>query len=54
MIARKLVDYCRLRLGKKEEVPIMIGGMGVDSSTSELALEAARLNGIGHISDAMV
>ena len=32
----------------------MIGGMGVDISTSELALEAARLNGIGHISDAMV
>jgi NAD(P)H-dependent flavin oxidoreductase YrpB (nitropropane dioxygenase family) len=28
--------------------------MGVDISTSELALEAARLNGIGHISDAMV
>jgi nitronate monooxygenase len=35
-------------------VPIMIGGMGVDISTSELALEAARLGGIGHISDAMV
>jgi NAD(P)H-dependent flavin oxidoreductase YrpB (nitropropane dioxygenase family) len=32
----------------------MIGGMGVDISTSELALEAARLGGIGHISDAMV
>ena len=31
----------------------MIGGMGVDISTSELALEAARLGGIGHISDAM-
>jgi NAD(P)H-dependent flavin oxidoreductase YrpB (nitropropane dioxygenase family) len=27
--------------------------MGVDISTSELALEAARLGGIGHISDAM-
>jgi NAD(P)H-dependent flavin oxidoreductase YrpB (nitropropane dioxygenase family) len=28
--------------------------MGVDISTTELALEAARLGGIGHISDAMV
>jgi len=35
-------------------VPIMIGGMGVDISTAELALEAARLGGIGHISDAML
>jgi nitronate monooxygenase len=32
----------------------MIGGMGVDISTVELALEAARLGGVGHISDAMV
>ena len=30
------------------------GGMGVDISTADLALEAARLGGIGHISDAMV
>jgi NAD(P)H-dependent flavin oxidoreductase YrpB (nitropropane dioxygenase family) len=50
----KRVDDFRLRLGTKEYVPIMIGGMGVDISTSELALEAARLGGIGHISDAMV
>jgi nitronate monooxygenase len=50
----KRVDDFRLRLGKKEYVPIMVGGMGVDISTSELALEAARLGGIGHISDAMV
>jgi nitronate monooxygenase len=50
----KRVDDFRLKFGKKEYVPIMIGGMGVDISTSELALEAARLNGIGHISDAMV
>jgi len=35
-------------------VPLMIGGMGVDISATELALEAARLGGIGHISDAMV
>ncbi len=50
----KCVDDFRLRLGKQELVPIVIGGMGVDISTAELALEAARLGGIGHISDAMV
>ena len=50
----KCVDDFRLRLGNKDYVPIMVGGMGVDISTSELALEAARLGGIGHISDAMV
>ncbi|MCG2586193.1 nitronate monooxygenase [Massilia sp. TS11] len=50
----KCVDDFRLRFGTEEYVPIMIGGMGVDISTSELALEAARLGGIGHISDAMV
>ena len=49
----KRVDDFRLKMGNKEYVPIMIGGMGVDISTSELALEAARLGGIGHISDAM-
>jgi nitronate monooxygenase len=32
----------------------MVGGMGVDISTVALSLEAARLGGIGHISDAMV
>jgi nitronate monooxygenase len=44
----------RLKLGGKEFVPIMIGGMGVNISTSELALSAERLGGIGHISDAEV
>ena len=48
------VDDFRLRLGKQELVPIVIGGMGVDISTADLALEAARLGGVGHISDAMV
>ena len=48
------VDDFRLMFGKKEFVPIVIGGMGVDISTSGLALEAARLGGVGHISDAMV
>ncbi|MDX8380115.1 MAG: nitronate monooxygenase [Gallionella sp.] len=50
----KCVDDFRLRFGKRELVPIMIGGMGVDISTSELALEVARLGGVGHISDAML
>ncbi len=50
----KRVDDFRLRLGNKELVPIVIGGMGVDISTAGLALEAARLGGIGTISDAMV
>ncbi len=50
----KRVEDFRLKFGNKEYVPIIIGGMGVDISTAELALEAARLGGIGHISDAMV
>ena len=50
----KRVDDFRLRFGKQELVPIIIGGMGVDISTAELALEVSRLGGIGHISDAMV
>ena len=50
----KRVDDFRLKFGKKELVPIIIGGMGVDISTAELALEAARLGGIGHISDALI
>ena len=50
----KCVDDFRLRLGSHELVPIMVGGMGVDISTAALALEVARLGGIGHISDAMV
>lgn len=50
----KCVDDFRLQFGKQELVPIIIGGMGVDISTAELALEAVRLGGIGHISDAML
>ncbi len=50
----KRVDDFRLRFGKQELVPIVVGGMGVDISTADLALEVARLGGIGHISDAMV
>ena len=50
----KCVDDFRLKFGKQEIVPILIGGMGVDISTAVLALEAARLGGIGHLSDAML
>jgi len=50
----KRVDDFRLKLGDSDLVPIMIGGMGVDISAAALALEGARLGGIGHISDAMV
>ncbi len=41
-------------MGKKEYVPIIIGGMGVNISTAELALSAEKLGGIGHISDALI
>jgi nitronate monooxygenase len=47
------VDNYRLTLGDKEYVPLIVGGMGVNISTAELALETCRLGGIGHISDAM-
>ncbi|MBI5255906.1 MAG: nitronate monooxygenase [Burkholderiales bacterium] len=50
----KRLDDFRLRMGQHELVPLMIGGMGVDISSADLALEAARLGGIGHISDAMI
>jgi len=50
----KRLDDFRMRMGRNELVPIMIGGMGVDISSSDLALEAARLGGVGHISDAMI
>lgn len=48
------VDNYRWQLGQLELVPIVIGGMGVDISTTALALTACRLGGVGHISDAMV
>jgi nitronate monooxygenase len=50
----KRLDDFRMRMGDHELVPIMIGGMGVDISSADLALEAARLGGVGHISDAMI
>src|SRR4030067_165579 len=50
----KCVDDFRLQFGKQELVPIFCGARGVDISPAELALEGARLAGIGHISDALV
>ncbi|MBL0149424.1 MAG: nitronate monooxygenase [Ideonella sp.] len=50
----KRLDDFRLRLGRDELVPIMVGGMGVDISSADLALQVARLGGVGHISDAMI
>ncbi len=47
-----LNDY-QMTIAGKTLKPIMIGGMGVDISNTDLALVAARLGGIGHISDAM-
>jgi len=50
---KKLDDY-ELVIKNHSYVPIMVGGMGVDISTRSLALVAAKLGGIGHISDAML
>jgi len=50
----KRLDDFRMRLGRHDLVPVMVGGMGVDISSADLALEAARLGGVGHISDAMI
>lgn len=49
----KLDDYA-FRLGSHELKPLMLGGMGVNISTKALALEVARLGGVGHLSDAML
>jgi nitronate monooxygenase len=49
---KKLDDF-RLKLGNKTFRPLLVGGMGVNISTAELALAAAKKGVIGHISDAM-
>lgn len=49
----RLSDFC-FHLRGHELKPIVIGGMGVNISTSGMALEAARLGGVGHVSDAML
>ena len=48
----KLNDY-RLKLGKDEYAPIMLGGMGMDISTTDMVLAAVKLGGIAHLSDAL-
>ena len=45
---------CRAIIGGCEYYPLMIGGMGVDVSTSAMVLEAVRLGCVAHLSDAMV
>ncbi len=52
--ARAFLGDCRFELGGRQYVPLVIGGMGVGISTPALALEAVRLGGIGHLSDAML
>lgn len=49
----KVTDFC-LQLGGSEYLPVIIGGMGVDISASELVLEAVKMGGIAHLSDAIV
>lgn len=53
-IAIKRLDDFVLKIGRQEFVPLIVGGMGVDVSTPELALPIARLGGIAHLSDAMI
>ena len=48
-----VIDY-RLILGDSDFLPVMIGGMGVDISTSEMVLEAVKQGCIAHLSDAVV
>lgn len=48
------LDNHRLHFESREYLPIVVGGMGVNISATELALVAARMGGIGHISDAML
>lgn len=43
----------RLCFRDREYIPIISGGMGVDISSTELAVAVAKEGGIGHISDAM-
>jgi len=50
----KLADRPLTLREKSPCLPLVIGGMGVDISTPELACVAAHYGAIGHISDAMV
>lgn len=46
-MTEKRVDDFRLNLGGRELVPIVVGAMGVDISTSDLAVQAASLGAWG-------
>ena len=48
-----LDDYS-LRLKGKDFLPLMVGGMGTNISTSKLVLAIEKLGGIAHLSDAML
>lgn len=50
-IIARLADLS-LRLGLREFLPLILGGMGVNISVPELALVVANAGGIGHLSDA--
>ncbi len=48
-----LDDY-RMTLKGREFLPLMVGGMGTNISTSDLVLAIEKLGGIAHLSDAML
>lgn len=48
------LDDFTLTLGRDSYLPLMVGGMGVDTSTPALAYVIAQHGGIAHISDAML
>ena len=50
---KKTVNDFRFKLKGKNLIPIVVGGMGVDISSDNLAVKIASLGGIGHVSDAM-
>ena len=50
----RCLDDIRFRVAGDTYKPLIIGGMGVDISTKELALAAANFGAVGHISDAMI
>ena len=49
----KLSDF-PVTFHTRSYAPLMVGGMGVNISTAELALAVEKLGGIGHVSDALM
>ena len=49
----KLSDF-PVTFHNRSYAPLMVGGMGVNISTAELALAVEKLGGIGHVSDALM